>query len=74
VIGDADLRVPPHQSYFYQHALQELGVETRLYDYPKSGHALLPTEHGMDALVNISNWFDKYLMQPWRESDEASYE
>ena len=70
LIGDKDLRVPPAQAYYYYHALQELGVETRLYNYPESGHALLPTEHTADATLNISLWFDKYLMEPYDPTPE----
>ena len=65
LIGDKDLRVPPHQAYFYQAALKQRGIETRLYNYPGSGHALLPVEHGMDATFNISSWMDKFLIAPF---------
>ena len=65
LIGDKDLRVPPHQAYFYEAALKQRGIETRLYNYPGSGHALLPVEHGMDATFNISHWMDKFLIAPF---------
>jgi len=70
IIGDKDLRVPPAQAYYYYHALQEQGVESKLYNYPDSGHALLPTEHGIDATLNISLWMDKYLMEPFEEKKQ----
>ena len=65
LIGEKDARVPPHAAYYYHHALQEMGIETRLYNYPESGHALLPTEHTVDATLNIAIWFDKYLIEPF---------
>jgi len=68
LIGDKDLRVPPHQAYFYQAALMQKGVETRLYNYPGSGHALLPVEHGYDASFNISTWMDRFLMEPFERA------
>jgi acylaminoacyl-peptidase len=67
LIGTADLRVPPHQSYYYMHALQQKGVDTKLYNYPDSGHAILPTEHATDANFNIAFWFDKYLKAPFED-------
>ena len=62
LIGDNDLRVPPHQAYYYMHSLREKGVPCELYKYPGSGHALLETEHGVDAYMNICLWMDKYLV------------
>ena len=43
-----------------------MGVDTKLYNYPGNGHALLqPVEHNFDANMNISLWMDKYLMEPY---------
>ena len=67
LIGDKDLRVPPHAAYHYYHALQEQGVETKLMNYTDSGHALLPTEHTVDATMQIALWLDKYLMEPFEK-------
>lgn len=71
LIGDKDLRVPPAAAYHYYHALQEQGVDTKLVNYPESGHALLPTEHTIDATMQIALWLDKYLMQPFEQPEEA---
>jgi len=71
LIGDKDLRVPPQSSYFYYHALQELGVDTKLFNYPESGHALALTEHTVDATMQIALWLDKYLMEPFEPKAEA---
>ena len=57
--------MPPHQAYFYEAALKQRGVETKIYNYPGSGHSLLPVEHGMDADYNISAWMDKFLIAPF---------
>ena len=67
LVGDADLRVPPHQSYYFHSALKQMGVESQLHNYPGSGHALLTPEHGFDAATNIMLWFDKYLLEPYEE-------
>ena len=64
-IGDADLRVPPHQSYYYEAALKSRGIETRIFNYPGSGHLLLPVEHQMDYTFNVSQWMDKFLLAPF---------
>ena len=49
LIGDNDLRVPPHQSYFYYNALKSKGVPTRLLNYPGDGHAIAKrAEHRND--------------------------
>lgn len=74
LIGDKDLRVPPHQSYYYEAALKARGIETRLYNYPGSGHALLPIEHTYDALHNISTWMDKFLIAPFEQAEEKAHE
>ena len=61
LVGDADKRVPPHQSYFYYNCLKSKGVKCELYDYPGSGHAILKSpEHFNDAYLNISFWMDKH--------------
>lgn len=71
LIGDKDLRVPPHQAYFYEAALKQRGIPTRLYNYPGSGHAITaPLEHYMDSMFNLSQWMDKYLIAPFEADHE----
>ena len=65
LVGDADLRVPPHQSYQYYQILQAMGVECRLMKYPGDNHSLMKNEHGTDANLNIAMWMDKYLIEPY---------
>jgi acylaminoacyl-peptidase len=52
-IGEGDLRVPPAAAYYFYHALQEMGVEARLLNYPGSGHAISNLEHNIDASMQI---------------------
>mmetsp|Transcript_28436 Transcript_28436/g.45795 ORF Transcript_28436/g.45795 Transcript_28436/m.45795 type:complete len:718 (-) Transcript_28436:26-2179(-) len=61
IIGTKDLRVPPHQSVYYFHALQEKGTPAKMFLYPDSGHSLSPVEHNVDANLNILFWFKKYF-------------
>jgi len=71
IVGDKDLRCPPHQSYYFMHSLKERGIDTRLYNYPGSGHGLVQQlEHSMDAYCNISMWFDRYLCLPYEPAEE----
>lgn len=46
-----------------------MGVDTKLYNYPGSGHALAPPEHGFDACMNIGLWMDKYLVEPFVDEE-----
>ena len=71
LIGDNDLRVPPHQGYYYYNALKQMGVDAKLYNYPGSGHGLAPVEHTWDAYMNISLWMDKYLNVPHLPLEES---
>lgn len=62
MVGEVDLRVPPHQSYRYMHALKERNVDCRLHKYPNESHPLeAKFETSADNTINIALWFDKYL-------------
>lgn len=65
LIGEKDQRVPHTAAYHYYHALQEMGVETKLISYPDCGHAIGNTEYAVDATMQISLWLDKYLIEPF---------
>lgn len=65
VIGAADARVPPEQSYYYYNTLKSLGVNTKMYNYPDSGHSLTPCEHFNDANINITLWMNEHLVEPF---------
>lgn len=70
VVGASDFRCPPHQSYFYYNCLKSKGVDTKMYNYPESGHALAKSpEHYLDAFMNIALWLDQYAMKPYRPED-----
>jgi acylaminoacyl-peptidase len=61
-VGDVDLRVPPHQSYRYMHALKARGVEHKLLLYPGESHPLAAKyECEADVAMNTALWLDKYL-------------
>ena len=59
IIGGSDKRVPPHQGYHYFNILKAQGVKTKLYNYPEDGHSVAGNETSIDALMNISLWFDE---------------
>jgi len=62
MVGDVDLRVPPHQSVKYMHALKQRGVDVKLLKYPGESHPLeAKFETSADCTINIALWFDKYL-------------
>jgi acylaminoacyl-peptidase len=59
LVGEVDLRVPPHQSYRYMHALRERKVECRLLKYPGESHPLeAKVETQADVTINMAIWFD----------------
>jgi acylaminoacyl-peptidase len=61
LLGDSDLRVPPHQSHLYFNALKQNGVECRLRKYPGEGHTIAArAECVADYAVNMSLWFGKF--------------
>ena len=50
-------------------------VDTKLYNYPESGHALAKKpEHALDAYMNITFWMDKYANKKHRDDGEDSDE
>lgn len=62
LVGEVDLRVPPHQSYKYMHALQARDVPCKLLKYPGESHPLQAKfETTADCEINVAMWFDKYL-------------
>jgi len=63
LVGASDLRVPPHQSVHAYHVLKSKGLESKLYLYPGSGHALANKEHNIDATLNLLAWFAEKLAE-----------
>ena len=62
LVGGKDLRVPPHQSLQYHSMLKAKGVTSKLYFYPEDGHSIAGNETNIDAVMNMLQWFDEYLM------------
>ena len=63
LIGENDLRVPPHQAYNYMNALKQRGVLCRVLKYPGEGHSLeAKPESSADCTLNIAMWLDRYLV------------
>ncbi|MBI1751205.1 MAG: S9 family peptidase [Acidobacteria bacterium] len=61
--GDADLRVPPGQSYELYRAIKGQGVETRMQVLPRQGHALTgPLALQRAAEANLA-WFSRWLKE-----------
>jgi acylaminoacyl-peptidase len=54
LLGDADKRVPPPQSYDYFRLLRARGVRSRCLNYPGAGHGLVDV--AADVWVNSALW------------------
>src|ERR1700733_14875697 len=62
LVGDQDGECPLPQSQEYWHALNNLGVKTRLVVYPGEGHAIADKEHRRDVMDSTVAWFNRYLV------------
>jgi len=61
MVGEHDGECPAPQSLEFWHALKTLGVETQLVVYPGEGHAIARTDHRLDIITRLTEWFDHYL-------------
>jgi len=61
MVGELDGECPVAQSLEFWHALKTLGVVTQLVVYPGEGHAIAQTDHRMDIITRVADWFDRYL-------------
>ncbi len=59
--GKEDPCVPVGQGREFFRALKELGVETRLFVYPREKHGWTEKEHIIDALQRQAEWFGAHL-------------
>jgi dipeptidyl aminopeptidase/acylaminoacyl peptidase len=59
--GEQDRDVPVEQAYQFYRALKDHNVETRLVIYPREEHAISETNHVLDLLKRIVNWFESHL-------------
>jgi len=59
--GELDWDVPVEQGYVLHRALKDLGVETRLVVYPREPHGISESEHRLDLLERVRDWFVERL-------------
>jgi dipeptidyl aminopeptidase/acylaminoacyl peptidase len=59
--GERDEEVPAPQAFEFWHAMQTLGVPTRLVVYADEGHAPQRIGDQIDVLTEMVAWFDRYL-------------
>jgi dipeptidyl aminopeptidase/acylaminoacyl peptidase len=59
--GERDEEVPAPQSFEFWHAMETLGVPTRLVVYADEGHAIQKTSDQIDILNQTVAWFNRYL-------------
>jgi hypothetical protein len=61
VVGEADKRVPPQQSYAYYNALKSRGVDVAMLTYAGEGHAVSINSEESDANLHIFFAVDKHI-------------
>lgn len=61
VVGERDEECPAPQSFEYWHALQTLGVPSKLVVYANQGHGIANHDDQVDILRRSLDWFGKYL-------------
>jgi dipeptidyl aminopeptidase/acylaminoacyl peptidase len=59
--GERDEEVPAPQSFEFWHAMETLGVPTKLVVYADEGHAPQKVADQIDILTQTVNWFNRYL-------------
>lgn len=59
--GERDEEVPAAQSFEFYHAMQTLGVPSRLVVYADEGHGVRQPAHVRDIMSRMIEWFGKYL-------------
>jgi dipeptidyl aminopeptidase/acylaminoacyl peptidase len=63
-VGEKDTRVPPTQSIMLYRALEDLGVDTKLYIAPREGHGFTELRHRLFKINVELDWFYRYLNRP----------
>ena len=61
IVGERDAECPASQSYEFWHALNTLGVPTKLIVYASEGHLFIEPKNQADRMDQTVAWFDKYL-------------
>ncbi|MGC1382074.1 MAG: S9 family peptidase [Candidatus Baltobacteraceae bacterium] len=62
--GERDEEVPAPQAFEFWHAMETLGVPTKLIVYADEGHAPRQIAHQIDIMTQTVAWFDRYLGEP----------
>jgi acylaminoacyl-peptidase len=72
IVGEADKRVPPQQSYAYYNALKSRGVDVTMFTYAGEGHAVsINTEKSVDANLHVFFAVDKHICAGQGENEVA---
>ncbi len=61
LVGDSDGECPMEQSVEWWHALDTLGVPTKLVVYPHEGHLFVKAEDQRDYVLRTMEWFDEWF-------------
>jgi dipeptidyl aminopeptidase/acylaminoacyl peptidase len=59
--GERDEEVPAPQAFEFWHAMETLGVPTKLIVYADEGHGPRKIVNQIDVLVQTVQWFDRFL-------------
>jgi len=59
---ERDEEVPAPQAFEFWHAMVTLGVPTKPVVYADEGHALQKATDQIDALAQMIDWSDRYLL------------
>jgi dipeptidyl aminopeptidase/acylaminoacyl peptidase len=70
--GQSDPRVAPQESIMLYRALSDLGVPTRLYEYPREPHNPTEPAHQVHRMKAWLDWYARYLSGPGRPSGVAA--
>lgn len=72
-VGEKDIRVPPTQSILLYRALQDLGVESRLYIAPREKHGFAELRHRLFKINSELAWFERHARgraYQWQQAPE----
>lgn len=58
---EEDIRVPPSQGYELYHALDRMGVDTKMVTYPRQPHGIQEPKFIIDAAERQLEWLEKYV-------------
>jgi dipeptidyl aminopeptidase/acylaminoacyl peptidase len=59
--GERDEEVPAPQSFEFWHAMETLGIPTRLVVYADEGHGFQKVANQIDILTEMVAWFNRYV-------------